>query len=34
MRERAISDFATLVRKSYSDTLSPVRNLVLVKRTN
>jgi hypothetical protein len=29
-----ISDFATLVRKSYSDTLSPVSTLVLAKRTN
>lgn len=28
-----ISDFATLVRKSYSDALSPVSNLVLEKRT-
>lgn len=30
----SISDFATLVRKSYSDALSPVSTLVLAKRTN
>ncbi len=28
-----ISDFAALVRKSYSDTPSPVRTLVLVMRS-
>ena len=33
LRCGAISDFATLVRKSYSDALSPVSNLVLEKRT-